>query len=423
MSRLPPPSPRPPRPVRTSKPVTAKPPVVSPEHMADKPWRRRASPLARQALAWWIALVVYGSLYPMSGWTDIGVGPFAYLAAPIPRWLTLFDLVTNVLGYVPLGVFVVLAVYPRLRGASAILAALLAGILLSGTMEAVQTYLPTRVASNLDLATNALGALIGGFITVPFVGALLDRGWLRRKRFQWFERHAGKAIALLLLWPVAQMYPQPFLFGIGDWPRRIWDLADPTTTGAILDFIPGLNALADALPDALASWTDSHVWEAIITTLGVLGAGAFASLPIRATAPRHRLIYAMLCSAVLIKTVVNGLQSAGDWRNWFDWMTDGAVAGLLAGALILPVILRLGMRIRAVCAFIALLLSLLLVNLLPLNPYWPGVQIGWQQGQYRHLNDLAQWLSGVWPYAALLWLAASAERAWLSGQARRRRPR
>ncbi|MGF7189978.1 VanZ family protein [Robbsia andropogonis] len=413
---------RSPKSVRNGKPPHAQSSVVPPEHQTDKPWRRRASPLARQALAWWVALVMYGSLYPMTGWTDIGVGPFAYLSAPIPRWLTPFDLITNVLGYVPLGVFVVLAVYPRLRGASAVLAALLSGVILSGAMEAVQTYLPTRVASNLDLATNAVGALIGGVVAAPFVGALLDRGWLRRKRFQWFERHSGKSIALLLLWPLAQMYPQPFLLGIGDWPRRIWDLADPATTDAILDFVPGLSAFADAFPDALASWTDSHVWEAIITTLGVLGAGLFASLPIRAQAPRYRLIYGMLISALVVKTVANGVQSSGDWRNWFDWTTDGAITGLLAGALILPFFLRQRLRSRALWASATLLVSLLLVNLLPLNPYWPGVQMSWRQGEYRHLNDLAQWLAGVWPYAALLWLAASAERDWLSAQARRRRP-
>ena len=55
-------------------------------------------------------------------------------------------------------------------------------------MEAVQTYLPTRVASNLDLAANALGALLGAAIMSPATGALLDRGLLRRSRLLWFER-------------------------------------------------------------------------------------------------------------------------------------------------------------------------------------------------------------------------------------------
>jgi len=380
---------------------------------ADKHWRRRASPLARQALAWWVALVVYGSLYPLSGWTDIGVGPFAYLTAPIPQWLTAFDLITNVLGYMPLGILVVLAVYPVLRTYWAVLLAMVTGMLLSGTMEAIQTYLPTRVASNLDLATNTLGALMGAMLTVPFTSALLDRGVLRRLRFQWFERYAGKVLALILLWPFAQMYPQPFLFGLGDWPSRLWAIADQGVRDRVLDLLPALAQL----PLGLAALADSHVWEAIITALGLLGGGLLSSLPMRQKAPRTRLVIGLLVVTLLLKTGVNALQSTGDV---LDWMTGGAAAGLAVGFLLLFAALPLPHPVRAGVAFGALLVSLLLVNLLPLNPYWAGVQSGWRAGQYRHLNDLAQWLAAVWPYVAIAWLLGSAEHAILVRRARRR---
>src|SRR5436305_183795 len=82
----------------------------------------------------------------------------------------------------------------RWRGALAVCAAFLGGALLSGAMESIQTYLPTRVASNLDLAANALGALVGGVLVAPGTSALLDRGLLRRIRFTWFERHAAYVI-------------------------------------------------------------------------------------------------------------------------------------------------------------------------------------------------------------------------------------
>lgn len=387
-------------------------PTPSAEH-ADKHWRRRASPLARQALAWWVALVVYGSLYPLSGWTDIGVGPFAYLSAPIPQWLTAFDLITNVLGYMPLGILVVLAVYPVLRAYGAVLLALATGMVLSGTMEAIQTYLPTRVASNLDLATNTLGALIGALLVVPFTSALLDRGVLRRLRFEWFERYAGKVLALLMLWPFAQMYPQPFLFGLGDWPSRLWAIADPSMRDRVLDLLPWLVNI----PSGLASLADSHVWEAVITALGLLGGGLLSSLPMRQKAPRTRLVLALLAFTLLLKTAVNVIQSTGDV---VDWMTGGAVAGLAIGVVMLLPALHLPHPVRAGLAFGALLVSLLLVNALPLNPYWAGVQSGWRAGQYRHLNDLAQWLAAVWPYVAIAWLLGSAENAILARRARRR---
>jgi len=294
--------------------------------------------------------------------------------------------------------------------------ALLTGALLSGTMEAIQTYLPTRVASNLDLATNALGTLIGAALIVPFTSALLDRGLLRRLRFRWFDRHGGRALSLILLWPLAQMYPQPFLFGLGDWPSRLWAMTDPSVRDTVLAFLPPLVAV----PANLAAIAASPIWEGLITALGVLAGGLLASLPMRREAPRSTLILSLLAITLVIKTVVNALQTSGDP---FDWLTDGASAGLLLGTVMLLLILRLPHAARASLAFSALLLSLLLVNLLPLNPYWAGVQVGWREGAYRHLNDLAQWLAAVWPYAALAWLLGSAENAILARRARREQAR
>src|SRR6202034_2433000 len=57
-------------------------------------------------------------------------------------------------------------------------------------------WLPTRVASNLDLAANAFGALLGAALIAPATGAFLDRGLLRRVRLLWFRRDiAAKARA------------------------------------------------------------------------------------------------------------------------------------------------------------------------------------------------------------------------------------
>lgn len=149
---------------------------------------RQASTLSRQAFALYTALIVYASWFPFSGWRSLGLGPLDYLGDPFPKYWTVFDVVTNVLGYMPFGALAVLAAWPRCRGLLAVVLATLGGTLLSGVMEAVQTYLPTRVASNLDLATNVLGALLGAAIAAPATGALLERGFLRRLRFRWFER-------------------------------------------------------------------------------------------------------------------------------------------------------------------------------------------------------------------------------------------
>ena len=55
-------------------------------------------------LAWlYAALIVYASLYPFIGWRVPGAAPFDYLLLGWPRWWTSFDLISNLLGYLPLG--------------------------------------------------------------------------------------------------------------------------------------------------------------------------------------------------------------------------------------------------------------------------------------------------------------------------------
>ncbi|WP_347335346.1 VanZ family protein, partial [Ralstonia pseudosolanacearum] len=243
------------------------PPVTDLHALPAAPSTHRHSPLARAGLAWFVLLVVYASLYPFSGWIDTGVSPFAYLSAPLPRYNTRFDLLTNIWGYLPLGMLVVLSLHPRVTGWRAVALAMLAGLLLSGAMEAAQTYLPTRISSNVDLAANTVGALLGGIVMVPFAARLIDRGSLRRLRWRWFEPHATFAIPLLLLWPFAQIFPQEFLFSMGGVVRSI--LLDPSPdaflTGIIHSLFPGLFDWHDRLQAHPEGLQRQELLEALIT--------------------------------------------------------------------------------------------------------------------------------------------------------------
>jgi hypothetical protein len=103
----------------------------------------------------------------------------------------------------------------------------------------------------------------------------------------------------------------------------------------------------------------------------------------------------------------------------FDWATPGALAGLGCGALLGLAALRLTRSARAGLAASALVVTLVFVNLLPVNPYFDVVLADWRQGRYLHFNGLARWLAWVWPYAALVWLAFVVERVWLGRRTRR----
>ncbi len=378
---------------------------------------RGPSSLGRQLFGAYAALVVYASLYPFMGWRSLGVGPFDYLFAPMPRYWTGFDVVTNVLGYLPLGALAVAALYPRVRGAPAVVAAAAFGAFVSGTMEALQTYLPTRVASNLDLGANALGALVGALVAAPTVAALVERGVLRRVRDRWFDGDAATPLLLSALWPFAVLFPAPYLFGIGTWPSELWARADSTMRDALLAWAPAGWRPA-AWPAALDARLGDTGWESVVAALGLFAALALASLTMRRQAPRARLAVAFVAVALALKVAATVLQLRSGLS--FDWATPGACRGTALGLLAALAALRLRAVWRATAAAVALAVSLVLVNLLPANPFFDYALSGWSQGRYLHFNGIARWLAWSWPYAALIWLAWRAESGWLGRRARAR---
>lgn len=370
-----------------------------------KPWHRRASPFARQSLLCFVLLVIYASLYPFN-FQPQAVGPFDYLLAPLPRYMTLFDVVVNVIGYMPLGVLVVMALHPTWRGTRAVLSALVVGTLLSGGMEALQTYLPSRIASNVDVATNAMGALIGGAIATPLTSPVLDRGWLRHWRFAWFDRNASVVLILLALWPLAQAYPQQFLFGNGDLVRQIWLWQEQAVTDTILEWLPGLAGLIDHL-DALDAVAGQIMWETVVTACGTLAAGLLLTLPMRRAAPRGWLLCVLLLGGLVVKAAAAAWQFSP--ANALDWVTPGALDGLVLGAILLMVLAWTPRLLRGLMVFVALALMIVLVNVLPANPYYEVALQAWRQGQYVHFNVLARWLSWTWPYLVLVYLLSLLE--------------
>ena len=63
----------------------------------------------------YVALIIYASLYPFSGWHDQGINPLEFLWSPLPRYWTWFDLTANALGYGPLGFLLALSFLRRGR--------------------------------------------------------------------------------------------------------------------------------------------------------------------------------------------------------------------------------------------------------------------------------------------------------------------
>jgi VanZ family protein len=361
----------------------------------EAPVAPRGSPVARAALLTYLLLIVYASWYPFSGWRSTGLSPLTFLNLTPQQYYTRFDVMVNIVGYAPFGALLVLAMYPAVRGVWAVLLATLGGILVAGAMETVQNYLPSRVPSNLDLLTNAVGCLAGAMLGALWARSLLDQSRLYRLRRRWFAPHASQGLVLLALWPLAQIYPQGYLFGHGQ--------VLPIISDWLSEWLDTNIDLAALLRPGLAMSAEQY-WlsETIITACGMTGAALTLLCLMRRGAPRFTLVLLMLLAALLVKTLATSLLFTPE--NAFVWITPGAEGGFLIGLIMLAGLAWAPQVAQRRLAVVTLLLSLAVVNTIPVNPYFVSTLQGWVQGKFLNFNGAAQFLSLLWPFFALWFL-------------------
>ncbi len=368
-------------------------------HPAHKPASpstvAKASALARIGLLFYVLLVVYASWYPLSGWRDNGLLPWSYLFEHMPRYWTRFDFAANVLGYIPLGALAVLALYPMLRTLPALILTLVCGLLLTVLMEAVQTYLPTRVASNLDVLTNTLGLAIGAGLGSWARRYVLEQSRLRMLRDHWFSDQASRGLIVIGLWPLAQIYPQAYLFGHGQ--------VLPTLSAWLTDWLDTPIDLSQLF------WSEYNVSveqyllaEVIITACCMTGAVLTLLCQMRSNAPKIRMALLLVLSALAVKAMASAILFTPD--NAFTWFTPSAAGGLLIGAIMLGGLSYAPPLAQRHTAILSLLVCLLVLNLAPANPYFLSTLQDWVQGKFLNFNGAAQFLSLIWPFFALWFL-------------------
>jgi VanZ family protein len=356
---------------------------------------RKASASVRIALIVYALLIIYSSGFPFSGWRDNGLLPWSYLVDPMPHYWTWFDLVVNVIGYVPLGGLSVLALYPRVRGVWAVLITSALGILLAVALEALQSYLPSRVPSNLDLMTNSLGVIVGALSGTLLYSPVLEKSWLRSLRRAWFSEQASRGLIVAALWPVAQIYPQPYLFGHGQ-------------------ILPALSSWLSSwfgIPVDLSQllWQEMHanvdqyrLLEVLITAFGMTGAVLMLLCQTRRAAPKVALALILMFVTIATKALAHAVLFAPD--DAFSWLTPAAVSGLMVGMVMLAGLSFAPPAAQRRAAMLSLLVALVLINLAPSNPYFLSTLQDWTQGKFLNFNGAAQFLSLCWPAFALWFL-------------------
>jgi VanZ family protein len=348
---------------------------------------RHRSKLARVSFCAYLALVIDASLYPFVGWRDRGIGAFDYLFAPWPHHLLEFDMVVNVMGYLPLGLLAVYALYPRVTGVRAVLQVTVVAAALSACLEALQTYLPTRVASRMDLLTNAAGALLGALIAALTTTAVFERHRLREWRARWFEPHSEMGLVLVVLWFGAILYPDAMALASGSWSKLIES-----------DFGELRAQIASWEPTALQFEFSEVAGSAAFLVAGSL---LFINL-LREGAPRLALCAAFIVLSLVAKTFGVGLTY--DSSEPFVWITQGALFGVALGAAISLIALRWRRGARTALTVIALCVGVALSNLVPDNPYFGADWQDWERGKLLNFYGLALGVNLFWPLLALLYL-------------------
>jgi VanZ family protein len=353
------------------------------------------SPFSRACLVAYLVLIVYASWYPFSGWEFENFAAFFDQIKQWPRYWTKFDAIVNVVGYMPLGLFIVFSTHPKFSRKWSLIIATLAGLAMTVFMESIQFFLPSRVTSPLDILTNFAGCLMGAIIGVLLLPMILENGKLQNLGNRWLRHDTPREMLALGLWPLAQVFPQAFLFGLGHilpvislWCEEYLDIT--IDLGSILR-----NGIELSAEEYLLS-------EAIITACAGTGAILICLSLLQRHAPKLMLAFLLLLAGLCIKALSTALLFQPE--DAFTWLTPGAKGGLVISMIMLYGFSFAPIQAQRRLAILLLTLSIVLVNIIPSNPYFAMTLQTMAQGKMLNFYGAAQFLALIWPFLAIWFL-------------------
>jgi VanZ family protein len=336
-------------------------------------------------LAWILAaayllVVAYASLQPFRGWRVPPPEVLYFLGAAWPRFITLQDVAVNLAAYVPLGLLLSVGCGARYGAAQGVVAATLASALLSLAMEAAQMFLPSRIASNVDLLSNTLGALLGAMAAPLFAPTRILGGKLHAARHRLFEEGmaADAGLVVVFLWLVTQFHPTTQLFGSGNL-RATFDLAGYLTHTPALAFSS----------------------EAVVVLLNVMGVGLLLSALMReGTRWLPHVVGTVIGMALAIK--VFNAAALVQAPAPFAWLTPGVVVGLAAGCILLYAAARLPRSAQLALSAVCIVAAATAINLAPDNPYHsiPPRLLAKGASHFLNFSGIVRAISELWPLLA-----------------------
>jgi (2Fe-2S) ferredoxin/VanZ family protein len=348
-----------------------------------QPSMGQRAPLIRALALIYGLLIVHACLYPFSGWHRPGLPLFDFLWAPWPRYWRVEDLAFNVVAYIPFGFLLQATCPPLWKALPRVGAAVGVASLLSLSLETIQYFLESRISSNVDLACNTLGALLGALLGIGFGQRLFGRksAFLTIRSEGFTPGRVGDVgFALCLLWLFGQFSPYAGFF--------------PTHP------LPGLPALQKPVFEpALFIWL-----EAGLTLTGLLALGFY--LRAQANKVSQRLCAWLLVAGIALK-ILAGLLFFVPPQPW-QWISPGVRYGLAAGGILFAFTLLVSRRHAIGFALLCLCAGMVLVLVRPENPYLALVPFSMKSGNFVTFEGLVGFVAGIWPLLAmfhLIWLA------------------
>lgn len=335
-------------------------------------------------LAWILALayllvIGYASLQPFGGWRWPPEDILYFFSAPWPRFATPQDVAVNFAAYIPLGLLLSIGWGARYGPARGAFAATLAAALFSVTMEAVQMFLPARIASNVDLLANILGALLGAMAAPLLAPAQPIGGKIHSARHRLFIEGMPADAGLLIvgLWLITQFHPTAQLFGNGA-IRATFSLPP------YANHTPGF---------ALAA-------EAAVVLFSLLGVGLMLSAFVR-NRDRSMLVIGTVIGTALVLKIVSAVALVRASAP-LAWLTPGVLLGLGAGWLLLLGVVRLPRSAQLAIAATCIVAATLAINLAPDNPYQsvPPRLLARGASHFLNFSGIVRALSELWPLLA-----------------------
>lgn len=332
-------------------------------------------------LVTYCALLIGGSLYPLSQWQSTRAFDASFLWAPWPETITRTDLLTNYFVYMPLGVFAARGLFPRRFTLQHWLIVCGLGAGFSLAMECAQLFVPQRVASNVDLVANTLGSAFGAAISPLFSARSRFFTRLAAWRRHWFRSGwlVNASLILLGLWLLSQVNLQAPALVAGDLHsgfQPYWEAA------SIRQFKP---------------------ITALIFALEIASLGLFVSVLLRPDKSILGGVVVITLAAILLKFVAAALLVK--FAVLTRLLSLEAVLGLSLGTLTLFALIYFKPRATHYPIVAGVLCAFILAKLFHGVPFMTATggtpDLALKPQMLLNITGIAYLVAEVWPYLAL----------------------